>query len=1217
MDPESPKSKDDTEVPDQPDAPQQTDGPLSFPVVGIGASAGGYEAFAQLLENLPAEPEMAFVLVQHLDPKHASSLTELLSKSSKMPVRQVTSGTPVEINRVYVIPPNSDLIIRQNLLQLSPRVERAVPHMPVDYFLRSLADDRKSQAIGVILSGTGSDGTLGLRAIKAEGGITFAQDKSARYDGMPTSASQSGCVDFVLPPKEIAEALVQIGAHPYLNHEPPKEADGQRPEDGMLELFQILKKASGVDFTNYKYGTLQRRIQRRMVVHHLEKLKDYVKLLRNNQTEAESLYHDMLIHVTSFFREPEVFEALKKFVFPPLFKVRAPASPVRIWVPGCSSGEEVYSTAIALLECLGDDRNGVAAKIFGTDIDDNAVNQARQGKYLENIANDVSLERLRRFFNRVDGGYQISKSIRDLCVFARQDVTRDPPFSSLDLVSCRNVLIYLGPVLQKQVLPIFHYALKPSGYLLLGTSETVGAFNDLFRPVEPKHRIYARKESAQRTVFYFDTPDLPTGEPYSGGPGAAHELTALEIQREADRLVLSKYAPAGVVVTENLDILQFRGQTGDYLEPAPGAATLNLLKMGREGLLLPLRNLMEQAKQAKHPVRQGNVRVKCNGGYREINLVVSPFKPVTSKARLFVVLFEDPQLLQAPPIPEPKSPEAAKPKPEPAREETTELERLAEELSGTRAYLNSIIEEREASNEELKAANEEIVSSNEELRSTNEELQTAKEELQATNEELGTVNDELRHRNEEASRLNDDLRVLLESIQIPIVMLGRTLSIRRFTPSAARLLNLIPTDVGRPIGNIKPRLVVSDFEELVTKVIDSLQSMERDVQDVDGRWHQLAIRPYKTSMNQIDGAVITIVDIDLLKTSEERFRTAEARLRAILDTAAEGIIIMDSQGIVQDFNRAAETIFGYAAAEIIGKNANVLLGGLKVGERGGYLSRIVGARRELEGRHKNGSTFTLDAHVSEVSDGKTLYTAIVRDISQLRVAHERMLQAERLASIGKMSAGLAHESRNALQRAHACVEMLRREIKDQDKAVQLLDRIQDAQNRLLQLYEETRSFAAPINLNRRLTDLNEVVRSAWDSLTEVRKGRKAKLNSRPGKFDVKCDVDAAQIEQVVRNTLENALQACPDPCKIDVSWSEANLTGKPAVQMAIHNNGPALGPEELQRMFEEFFTTKTHGTGLGLTIARRIVEAHGGRIEADPNMKEGVEILVTLPRGKG
>src|SRR5262245_25381826 len=715
-----------------------------FPVVGIGASAGGLEAFRLLLEHLPTDTGMAFVLVQHLDPAHESILTELLSKSTPMSVREVVEGVAVEPNHIYVIPRNTNMAIEEGILRLLPREYMRGQHRPIDYFLRSLAEEQRNRAIGVILAGRASDGTLGLDAIKAEGGITFAQDEeSARYDGMPRSAIAAGCVDFVLPPNRIAEELARISRHPYIaaievvKPDEGKPAEDSPPSgDSFTQILLMLRKVTGVDFSHYKPSTLRRRITRRLVLHKLEGMNDYVKYLRANKEEVEKLYQDILIRVTSFFRDQESFEALKEKVFPDLVRQRADDGPLRFWVLGCSTGEEAYSIAIAFLEFAGDRAEHIPIQIFATDLNNEAIEKARAGIYPQSMTNDVSPERLRRFFVKHDGGYQISKPIRDMCVFARQNVLTDPPFSRIDLVSCRNLLIYLEPILQKKIIPALHYALKPSGVLLLGASETIGSFTDLFKLEDKKHKLYSKKPGLSRMQYIY-TPGayaMEKGEvarkPIRGGEGVPIETDA---QREADRVLLMRYAPAGVLVDPDWEILQFRGSTSPYLEAPSGKATHNLLKMAREGLLVPLRTALHQAKKDDGPVRKEGLRVKINGHTRDFNLEVIPIKGATTNMRNFLVLFEPVTYFvkQKPAeadVVEAKSARGA----ERQAAEKREIARLQQELLASREYLQSVIEQQEAYNEELQSANEEIQSSNEELQSINEELETAKEELQSS-----------------------------------------------------------------------------------------------------------------------------------------------------------------------------------------------------------------------------------------------------------------------------------------------------------------------------------------------------------------------------------------------------------------------------------------------------------------------------------------------------
>jgi two-component system CheB/CheR fusion protein len=839
-----------------------------FLVVGVGASAGGLEAFSELLQNLPEEPNMAFLFVQHLQPHRPSLMKELLARVTKLTVQEATQGVRLQPNNVYVIPPDSNMALMDGSLDLSPREEKRGANMPADHLFRSLAEVQKNLAVGVLLSGGGTDGTLGFHAIKGEGGITFAQDeKSAKYDSMPRSAIMDGNVDYVLPPAEIARQLLRIAGHPYATPVAPPEP--VTDEETLDEIINLLRSRTDVDFTQYKRSTIFRRVQRRMALRNFESFGDYLDFLRKEPAELQNLYQDFLIRVTRFFRDEEVFTALKEKVFPLLVKERSPTTPLRIWVAGCSTGEEVYSLAIALLEYFGEADLNLPIKILATDLNETALDRARSGLYIDNIEMDVGPERLHRFFSKLDGRYQISKAVRDLCVFSKHNLASDPPFSHLDLVSCRNVLIYLDTALQKRVLPMLHYALKPGGFLVLGSSETIGAFSELFHSVDAKHRIYS-KNPVPRGSLLLDFGigvHTPFGWPRvtPGGQGA---WTALDVQHEADRVILSRFAPVGVVIDESMTVLQFRGHTGGYLEPAPGLASLDFLKMLREGLLGPVRNAVERAKNENVTARTERVPLKDQDEMRLVNVEVVLLKIPPSGSRLFLVLFQDARPAQPPALemPEGATPEAATDIGE------QQVPQLQQELAATREYLQSVIEEYESACEELKSASEEILSSNEELQSTNEELQTAKEETQSANEELATVNEELHHRNAELSKANNDLINFLASVNIPIVILTRDLRIHRFTPLAEKILNFIPTDVGRPITDIKPNIQIPDLGQLLTQVITNLTPYEAEVQDHERHWYSLRIRPYITLDNKIEGAALTLLDIDRLKRDLERLK---------------------------------------------------------------------------------------------------------------------------------------------------------------------------------------------------------------------------------------------------------------------------------------------------------------------------------------------------------
>src|SRR5262245_40981727 len=874
-------------------------------IVGVGASAGGLEAFSQLLQALPRDPGFGMVLVQHLAPQHESALPTLLSGRTSMPVIQAKEGMRVEPNHVYVIPPNVQMGLRDGALHLVPRPTDRTQYTPIDFFLRSVAEALQERAIAVILSGTASDGTGGIREVKAVGGITIAQrPETAKYDGMPRAAIATGLVDLVLSPAEIAQELVRISTHPLRRLRtvvPRRPGDDIVPpgEEHLEEVFALLRAATGVDFRRYKRPTIQRRLQRRMVLHKLTSIDQYLKLLHETPQEVHSLYQDILIHVTRFFREPESFAAITGTILPKILELQREEQPIRIWVPGCSTGEEAYSIAIVVLEFLADRNAAVPVQVFATDVSESAIEHARTGSYTEAIAADVSPERLRRFFTRVDSGYRVTKAVRDVCIFARQDLTRDPPFSKLDVILCRNVLIYMGTDLQKRLMNVFHYALKPTGYLVLGAAETIGLHSDLFSVADKKYRIYQKKlvAPAEVTLPFEYTSPVHVGMRREPVTAMARE-EAKSVQGEANRFIQERFAPPGVIVDQNFQIVQFRGQTGTFLEPAPGDPSMNVLKMAREGLLHALRSALQEVRRTRAPARRPGVRVRTNGDWRPTAIEVVPLSTGDSPHSL--ILFENDV-----PRGRKHAARAREPVPRPqAGRSRQQVASLQQELASSREYLQSIIQELEAANEELQSANEEVLSANEELQSTNEELDTAKEELQSTNEELNTVNEELHGRNEELARLNSDLLNLLASVNIAIVIVTNDLRIRRFTPMAERILNLLPADVGRPIGHIKPNIDCPDLEELTLKVIDSVTVTERAVHDRQGRSYSLRIRPYKNVENRIEGAVLTLFEVEPASEDERLVRRVGDSVAATVDLVKQPLAVLDETLHVHGANEA-------------------------------------------------------------------------------------------------------------------------------------------------------------------------------------------------------------------------------------------------------------------------------------------------------------------------
>lgn len=902
-------------------------GPLStspqrgrFPVVGIGASAGGLDAIIELVRHLPPDIQMGFVLVQHLDPGHESALTQILSRATSMPVCEATDNLPVEANHVYVIPPNQALSISQGILKLQPRSKATAPLRTVDFFLEALARDRHECAIGVILSGTASDGTLGLCAVKEEGGITFAQDHSAAYDSMPRNAIAAGCVDFVLRPADIARELAQIAKHPsmvpavqerakYTGDTKAEASASAEPvsveESSLRKILRLLRNHGGVDFSFYKSATLERRVMRRMVLGKVNTLERYLDVLQNDPKELDALYSDVLINVTSFFRNPEAFEALKQKVFP-----RILASPekdvIRAWVVGCSSGEEAYSVAIAFMEAADECGAQRKLQIFATDLHDAALEKARAGFYPKGALQDVSSERLRGFFVEEEGGYRVRKALRDMCIFARQNFTGDPPFSRMDLISCRNVLIYLGNQLQQKALPIFHYALKPGGFLFLGASESIGSSTDLFEPLDKKHKIFA-KRAVPTPVFrmhfapaYLERSGNASGKLTEDGPQQDPS-----IYREVDRVVLDRFSPPCVLTDGNLQILQFRGDTSAYLRPHAGRATLNLFRMTRDSLNQPLRAMIRKCQAEDKPVRKEGMAVTDESRQRTLSLEVIPLKRLNE--HFYLILFEEESVKDV-------TPSAV------THNENERISELQRELAETREEAQLLQQRYERAHESLQAFNEEVQSGNEELQSINEELETSKEELESTNEELMTVNEEMASRNEELARLNSELKNLHLSINTGIVLVGRDLTIRSFTPLAAKTLNLLANDIGRSLTRIRHNLDCSDLDQLLTEVIESMSPLEQEVQDKKGHWFSLRIRPYLTVDNRVDGAVLVLVDIDVLKRSEEAIAATRDYAEGILRSIRYPLVVLNADMTIHTANAAFYRNFKLRPTETEGRS---------------------------------------------------------------------------------------------------------------------------------------------------------------------------------------------------------------------------------------------------------------------------------------------------------
>jgi two-component system CheB/CheR fusion protein len=881
-----------------------------FPIVGIGASAGGLEALEQFLGNVPEDSGLAYVVIQHLDPTQKGMLPELLQRLTKINVFQAKNGMAVQPNCVYVIPPNKNMSLLRGVLYLFDPMETRGLRLPVDFFFRALANDRKELSIGIILSGMGSDGSLGLGAIKENNGIVMAQDPStAKYDSMPRSAIDSVLVDVVAPANELPEKLMS-----FLKHIPvPKTdtTDEVKEKSALEKIIILLRTHTGNDFSQYKKNTLYRRIERRMAVHRIDKISDYVHFISENPKETDLLFKELMIGVTNFFRDIQVWETLSESVIPDMLTNMEPGSSLRAWVPGCSSGEEAYSLAIVFKEALEKihSHQGITLQIFATDLDEDAIEIARKGIFPANIAHDVSANRLNRFFSETDEGYHVNAEIREMVVFAQHNILIHPPFRNIDIVSCRNLLIYLDPELQNKLIRMFYSSMNPGGTIVLGSSESLGEQSHFFTPLKAKMKIFKRSVTDTQPILY----DFPSSLSKIRPAQIEHQpstASAPNIQTLAENLLLRHFAPAGVLVNEKGDIIYINGRTGKYLEPAAGKANMNIFAMLRDGLRTELPPAFHRAIKEKNNVYLHNIKVRTNGGFQPVNVSIQWINGPEPLKGMVMVTFSD------------------------VREDIENKEKISSgensgkskqqsglerELQRTRQEMQKKQEEMETSQEELRAANEELQSTNEELQSTNEELTTSKEEMQSLNEELQTVNAELMSKVEDYRRVENDMKNLLNSTDIATLFLDKDLKIRRFTPQATKIFKLKQSDIGRPFTDQASDLIYPEMSEDALEVLRRLVYVEKQIPTKDGRWFSVRIMPYRTN-NKIDGLVITFMNVTELKNKEGKLHEIEQTQRLLLNASSDVLIKLSSNRKIEEFSPEAEKFFGRKRKAVIDKD---------------------------------------------------------------------------------------------------------------------------------------------------------------------------------------------------------------------------------------------------------------------------------------------------------
>ena len=1186
---------------------------------------------------------MAFVLVPHLDPTHVSLMTEILAQSSKMPVLDADQDAPIRIDHVYIIKPNTSISISKGRLQTGKGPAPSGARESVDHFFLSLALEQRERAIGIILSGTASDGAAGIRAIKDAGGFTFAQDDSAEFQSMPQAAVATGAVDFVLSPPAIARELIRIVKHPFVTSPAGLEASPEaREKDGspFRQILKILEEQGGVPFCSYKTQTLERRIARRMALHQVETLTSYLTFIKKHPQEARLLHDELLINVTFFFREPGTFDALKTVVFPALMENRPPKAPVRIWVPGCATGEEAYSLAMSLVEFLDEKGSSAGVQVFASDVSDPAIAKARAGVYPASIAADVSPDRLRRFFTADNGNYQISNRLRDMVLFARQDMTQDPPFSRLDILSCRNVLIYLGTALHRRVIPLFHYALRPGGFLILGASESADRFGDLFRAVDGKHRIYAKIPGSSHPHFSPLTERHRTGFPPTD-PERETASSEPDVVREADRILLGKYVPAGIVVSGAGQVIEVRGDISPYLRVPSGKPNWHLQRMVREELLAELEVALQQAREKDAPVRREGLEIRTEGRLSRVHIEVFPLEGASARERYFAVVFEDDNRAT------PKAPSSSEPSAAPltsSEEKDREIARLRQALATQLGYQQTIVERLESANEELRSSHEEVLSANEELQSTNEELQTAKEELQSSNEELMTLNDELRNRNAEIGQTSDDLLNVLSSIQIPLAIVDTMLRIRRITPAAERLLGIVPSDPNRRIIDAKPLVEIPNLETLLHTAIDNLSVIEQEVRDREGKWWLLRIRPYRSTEKKIDGAVLTLLDINELKRTSIQSEERRVFSEALVETMRDPFLVLDDRFGVRQVNEAFLNFFRAGKEdvegkflfslennaweipalrtlmeEILPKNTHFRDFQIEREFRGIGRKVLLLHARQVKFSHANEPMILLT--FEDATDRKNTE----KRIQDLNVGLEKQV-SERTSKMegakGELEAftySVAHDLRAPLRAMCGFGETLLEDYADRpmdETGREYVRRIIAASRRMDTLIQDLLAYSRLTREELRLesVDLEASVRQVLEDMASELQARKAVVTVASPLPKVLAH--RVSLGQVLANLLANAIKFVAGGAVPRVLIRAESLDR--TVRLWVEDNGIGIAEHHQDRIFRVFERLNKMeeypGTGIGLAIVKKAVERMRGRVGFESQVDRGSRFWIELQK---